>query len=75
MNHELEDNEFNVILCRNVLIYFDKVLQERVHNLFYHSLSRFGILGLGSQESIKFTPHEKNYEELAGHARLYRRVG
>ncbi len=68
-------NEFNVILCRNVLIYFNKVLQERVHNLFYESLSRFGILGLGRQESIKFTPHEEHYEEIEGHEKLYRRVG
>ena len=67
-------NEFNIILCRNVLIYFDKVLQLRVHNLFYDSLVRFGILGLGRQESIKFTPHETNYEELERSEKLYRRI-
>lgn len=67
-------NEFNVILCRNVLIYFNKLLQERVHNLFYDSLSRFGILGLGRQETIKFSPHEKDYEELASGEKLYRRI-
>ncbi|MFH7028753.1 MAG: CheR family methyltransferase [Heteroscytonema crispum UTEX LB 1556] len=68
-------NEFNVILCRNVLIYFDNVLRDRVHNLFYDSLVRFGILGLGRQESIKFTPHEQNYEALASHEKLYRKIG
>ncbi len=68
-------NEFNVIFCRNVLIYFNKPLQERVHNLFYDSLSRFGILGLGRQESLKFTVHEKHYEELEGREKLYRRIG
>lgn len=68
-------NEFNVILCRNVLIYFNKSLQERVHNLFYESLGRFGVLGLGRQESIKFTPHEKHYEELVSGEKLYRRIG
>lgn len=67
-------NEFNIILCRNVLIYFDKVLQKRVHDLFYTSLVRFGVLGLGRQESIKFTPHETNYEELERSEKLYRRI-
>jgi chemotaxis protein methyltransferase CheR len=68
-------NEFNVILCRNVLIYFNQALQERVHNLLYESLSRFGILGLGRQESLKFTPHEHHYEALEKREKLYRRIG
>ncbi len=68
-------NEFNVILCRNVLIYFNKTLQSRVHNLFYESLIRFGILGLGRQESLRFTPHEEKYEELAKSEKLYRKKG
>jgi chemotaxis protein methyltransferase CheR len=67
-------NEFNVILCRNVLIYFNPVLQERVHNLLYESLSRFGVLGLGRQESLKFTPHEQHYEALEKREKLYRRI-
>jgi chemotaxis protein methyltransferase CheR len=67
-------NEFNVILCRNVLIYFDKSLQSRVHRLFYESLERFGTLCLGSKESIRFSSHEDCYEELDAEARLYRRV-
>src|SRR3982751_6350945 len=41
-------NEFNVILCRNVMIYFDRSLQERTHTLLHGSLSTFGILGLGA---------------------------
>src|SRR5688500_14800320 len=40
-------NEFSAVLCRNVLIYFEPPLQERVHRLLYESLKRFGILGLG----------------------------
>ena len=48
-------NEFNVIVCRNVMIYFDKPLQEHVHELFYESLETFGILALGHKESIGFT--------------------
>lgn len=67
-------NEFNVILCRNVLIYFNQTLQERVHKLLYESLSQFGILGLGRQESLKFTPHEHNYEALQKREKLYRRI-
>jgi chemotaxis protein methyltransferase CheR len=68
-------NEFHVVLCRNVMIYFQKPLQQRVHELIYDSLIRFGILGLGSKESLQFTPHEKQYEPLDGEWRLYRRVG
>lgn len=67
-------NEFNVILCRNVLIYFNQLLQERVHKLLYESLCMFGVLGLGHQESLKFTPHEKHYEELESREKLYRRI-
>lgn len=67
-------NEFNVIFCRNVLIYFNQVLQKRVHTLFYNSLCKFGILGLGRQESIRFTPHEQYYEEIAKGEKLYRRL-
>ncbi|WP_088894051.1 CheR family methyltransferase [Leptolyngbya ohadii] len=66
-------NEFNVILCRNVLIYFNHTLQQQVHQLFYNSLCKFGILGLGKQESIRFTPHETDYEEIAKGQKLYRR--
>ncbi len=67
-------NEFNVIMCRNVLIYFNKTLQERVHNLLYESLVMFGVLGLGQQETVKFNPYESAYEELERGSRLYRRV-
>lgn len=67
-------NEFNVILCRNVLIYFNQELQKRVHQLLYDSLCKFGVLGLGRQESLKFTPHEKYYEELERGERIYRRL-
>jgi chemotaxis protein methyltransferase CheR len=68
-------NEFNVILCRNVMIYFNKALHERVHGLLYQSLARFGVLGLGRKESLRFTPHESSYEVLDDAERLYRKVG
>ena len=51
-------NEFNVILCRNVMIYFNRDLQQRTHALIYGSLSNFGILGLGSKESLRGLPPE-----------------
>jgi chemotaxis protein methyltransferase CheR len=67
-------NEFHVILCRNVLIYFTRQLQERVHKLFYESLPMFGILGLGNKESLQFTPHERDFEQLEPGIRLFRRI-
>ena len=67
-------NMFNMIVCRNVMIYFGKSLQDRVHELFYESLETFGVLGLGHKESIKFTPHEDCYEDLDPDERLYRKV-
>ena len=66
--------EFNVIFCRNVLIYFDRELQTRVHGLFYESLSMFGILGLGSKESLKFSKYEPCYEKLHAREKLYRKI-
>ncbi|MGI9108393.1 MAG: CheR family methyltransferase [Pyrinomonadaceae bacterium] len=67
-------NEFHVILCRNVMIYFNKALQERVHNLIYESLSMFGVFGLGNKESLKFTPRVDFYEKLDSRDKLYRKV-
>ena len=66
--------ECHVILCRNVLIYFDKELQNRVHDLFYDSLVHLGILGLGSKESLRFSRFEDCYEQLAPTEKLYRKV-
>jgi chemotaxis protein methyltransferase CheR len=67
-------NEFNVIVCRNVMIYFGKALQDRVHELFYESLETFGILALGHKESIKFTKYEDRYEALDAPEKLYRKM-
>jgi chemotaxis protein methyltransferase CheR len=67
-------SEFHVIFCRNVLIYFDKPLQNRVHSLFYDSLVMFGILALGSKESLKFSQYEPCYEKLSPTEKLYRKV-
>jgi len=67
-------NEFQVILCRNVMIYFNKELQARVHNLLYDSLSMFGVFGLGNKESLKFTPRAESYQHLNHNDKLYRKV-
>jgi chemotaxis protein methyltransferase CheR len=67
-------NEFHLIVCRNVLLYFDQKLRERAHDLFNASLSRFGILVLGKQESLRFTPHASNFHELREGLRVYRRL-
>lgn len=67
-------NEFNVIFCRNVLIYFDKVLQTRVHQLLYQSLRRFGVLALGNRETIWHTAHERDYETIDDVEHIYRKA-
>ena len=67
-------SEFNVIFCRNVLIYFDKSLQSNVHRLFYDSLVMFGILALGSKESLKFSQYEGCYEKISSLEKLYRKI-
>src|ERR671935_3277094 len=67
-------NEFNVIVCRNVMIYFDHALQNRVHGLFYESLVHLGVLALGHKESIHFSPRADDYDELDTHEKLYRKV-
>ena len=54
-----------MILCRNVMIYFDRTLQDRVHELFYDSLAHVRHpRRSGHKESFRFTPREDGYEEL-----------
>ena len=67
-------NQFNVIFCRNVLIYFNSELQDRVQKLFLNSMEMFGILGLGKKETIKYTTIADSYEEIDAEERIYRRV-
>jgi chemotaxis protein methyltransferase CheR len=67
-------NEFHVIFCRNVLMYFDEALRYRVHKLLCDSLVRLGFLGLGQSESLHLTQHESHYELLSRRYRLYRKV-
>jgi chemotaxis protein methyltransferase CheR len=57
-------NEFQVILCRNVLIYFDRELQNKVIELFDNSLEELGYLALGTKETLEFSPLAKKYKRL-----------
>jgi len=67
-------NEFHAVLCRNVLIYFGRRLQDEVHGLLHESLVTFGVLALGRRESIRFTRFEQSYDELDAREKLYRKV-
>ncbi len=66
-------NEFHVILCRNVLIYFSPQLQSYVHQLFYESLSDRGFLCLGDKETLRFEEVISNYTEIACNERIYQK--
>lgn len=66
--------EFNVVFCRNVMIYFDGSLQNRVHHLFYESLANFGLLALGSKETLRFSALEDRFETLSAKEKIYRKV-
>lgn len=76
-NHNLVTDsvfaEVNLVLCRNVLIYFDKDLQNKVQTLFYNSLINGGILCLGSKESLRFTDLYANYSELDTKQRIFKK--
>jgi chemotaxis protein methyltransferase CheR len=67
-------NEFHLILCANVLIYFRPTLQERAHRLFYDSLVRSGYLALGQKESLVFCPESSRYEQLRDGVNLFHKV-
>lgn len=67
-------NEFNVIFCRNVMIYFDDKLRNQVHKLFHESLNHFGVLVLGSRESIHFTDFADCYEPMDMTEKIYRKI-
>lgn len=65
--------DIHLILCRNVLIYFEKPLQDQVIGLFYDSLVPSGILCLGTKESIKFSRHEKLFEVVDDKQKIYKK--
>jgi chemotaxis protein methyltransferase CheR len=67
-------NEFNVVICRNVMIYFNTELQARVHELVLQSLRRGGFLCLGRRESLRGCPTPDVYETVDEKERIFRRV-
>lgn len=67
-------NEFHVIMCRNVMIYFEKGLQRRVHQLLLESLVPFGYLCLGNRESLAGTGFESHYEAIDPDQRIFRKI-
>jgi chemotaxis protein methyltransferase CheR len=68
-------NEFQFISCRNVLIYFNQQLQNKVIGLFYESLCPFGFLALGNKESLLFADSRKGFEEVDRKERIFMKAG
>jgi chemotaxis protein methyltransferase CheR len=65
--------EMHLISCRNVLIYFDKALQDRALGLFKDSLARKGFLGLGAKESLRFSEHAGAFADFVREEKIYQR--
>ncbi|MBL8772128.1 MAG: protein-glutamate O-methyltransferase CheR [Phenylobacterium sp.] len=65
--------EMHLISCRNVLIYFDRALQDRAIGLFHDSLARKGFLGLGLKESLRFSSHAGAFAEFVREEKIYQR--
>lgn len=68
-------NEFHLIVCRNVLIYFNRQLQEKVHGLFSDSMIPLCYLGLGSKETLTLSTESSKYEVVDKHAKIYKYSG
>jgi len=66
-------SEVHLVSCRNVLIYFNRPLQDRAIGLFRDSLVRRGFLGIGAKESLRFSSHSDDFEELAREERIYQK--
>lgn len=67
-------NEFQLIFCRNVLIYFDKTLQDKVLELFDASLEKLGFLVLGSKENLRFSTIVKKYVQVQNREKVWRKI-
>jgi chemotaxis protein methyltransferase CheR len=67
--------EMHLISCRNVMIYFDRGLQDRVVGLFSDSLTRNGFLGLGAKESLRFSRHSASFTDFVREEKIYQRRG
>ena len=65
--------EMQLISCRNVMIYFDRALQDRAIGLFRDALPRNGFLGLGAKESLRFSAHADAFGEFVREEKIYRK--
>lgn len=65
--------EMHLISCRNVLIYFDRDLQDRALGLFKESLPRKGFLGLGAKESLRFSRHAESFDDFVREEKIYQK--
>jgi chemotaxis protein methyltransferase CheR len=67
-------SEIHLVSCRNVLIYFNRSLQNRAFGLFNDSLVRRGFMGIGSKETVRFSDHESSFEVFSKEERIYRKI-
>jgi len=67
-------NEFQLILCRNVIMYFDRSLQDKVISLFSESLVPYGFIGLGDKESFHFSEFRAEFQEVDSKQKIYRKI-
>lgn len=67
-------NEFHLVVTRNVLTHFNRTLAYRAHQVIFESLIRLGYLGISSKETLRYTPHQRAYEEIESTERFYRRL-
>jgi chemotaxis protein methyltransferase CheR len=65
--------EMQLIVCRNVLIYFNRDLQDHVLEMFWESLDNGGFLCLGDKETLSFSSVERRFEVVDDHARIYKK--
>jgi len=66
-------NQFDLIICRNVMIYFNKTLQDNVLQMFYSSLTEGGILGLGSKETLMFSPIDSKMQVVNARWKIWKK--
>lgn len=66
-------SEMHLVSCRNVLIYFNRDLQNRALGLFKDSLARRGFLGIGSKESLRFSEYENDFDYFSQSEKIYRK--
>jgi len=65
--------EMHVIICRNVLIYFNRELQNKVFKLFYESLRYGGFLGIGTKESLRFSDYMEKFDTISENLKIYQK--